>query len=236
MNLWTINANIFEVLLIIVITAVMSSLFYFLIRKQLVDRYQEDAYKIKIRTLKEDTLSIEKKKNSALERKNKEYLGQIKILNETLKEKSNSEFLKNTVQERSYTKKIEECIKNAKSDIKIINPYWTNELVKDIMDKCDASCIVRIITTPPEKSGSGGGRFHEPAVESLKAKLQKNLKINNLIHSRIIIVDNHEMICGSADLHSNSLGGDKIEGGIWTRDPIVVKEAGLFFEAIWQSK
>ena len=69
----------------------------------------------------------------------------------------------------------------------------------------------------------------------LKTCLQKNLKFNSGIHARFLILDDKELICGSADLCSASLSGDHLEAGIWTKDISLVNEAIKLFNKIWNN-
>jgi len=231
-NSFAIDGAFTEIIFTMIIVVMFSISFSFIIRKKLIPRFDDDAYKIRIETTLEDKYNLEKNKRLNAQKKLKDSEKELVKMKTLAKSNSNSLFLKTSLKDRLYREKIVECMGNAKEKILVISPYWNNDLVHEFIKKSNSSCQIRVISTPADKSGQGG-RFHKPAVEQLKDCLKKNLKTNNFIHSRLIIYDDKELICGSADLSSLSLAGDKVESGIWTKDPSVITDAILFFEDTW---
>lgn len=228
-DLLSININQELVISIILSIFLISFSFYILYKKKLIPRTREDAFLVRKITESEDKLNNERSKRLNTQREIKKLKSELDKFMQIVKSKRSTEFLITSLEDRSYRERIENCIDKAKS-LKVIGPYWNNELVNKFIQKAD-KCDIMVISTPEKHKH--GDRFHNPAIKELKRCLQKRMRSNGSIHSRLMICNDEEIICGSADFNSFSLSGDKMEAGIWTIDPIVVQSAMKFFDDTW---
>ena len=58
------------------------------------------------------------------------------------------------------------------------------------------------------------------------------MRTNPIVHTRLIIVDEKEIIVSSADM-SRAQFFDEYNAGIWTKNPEVVRNAVDFFNNVW---
>ena len=75
-------------------------------------------------------------------------------------------------------------------------------------------------------------RIAKNVLDLLNTATRGNLRKNELLHSRLIIIDDKEILVSSADLTRDQLF-DQFNAGIYTRDEESIKEAILFFENMW---
>ena len=123
---------------------------------------------------------------------------------------------------------IKRMLHSAKSEIRILSPYIEilhDELIKLITEKTELT--FKMITRPKDDKG-----VNRKVIDQLNKYTGGNCKSNWKIHSRLVIVDKHEVLISSSDLDRNGLI-DQYNAGIWTRDQETVTEAIKFFENIW---
>ena len=75
----------------------------------------------------------------------------------------------------------------------------------------------------------------EKGVTSAVRDLQKigaEIRKNDMVHARIVIVGEHEVLVSSADPKASSLV-DNREAGVYSSNPLVVRAARAFFEEVW---
>ena len=123
---------------------------------------------------------------------------------------------------------IKRMLHSAKSEIRILSPYIEilhDVLIKLITEKTKLS--IKMITRPKDDKG-----VNRKVIDQLNKYTGGNCKSNWKIHSRMVIVDKHEVLISSSDLDRNGLI-DQYNAGIWTRDQETVTEAIEFFENIW---
>ncbi len=70
-------------------------------------------------------------------------------------------------------------------------------------------------------------------MDLLKIATRGNLKTNEILHARMVIVDDKEALISSADLTRDQLI-DEFNAGIWVRDKETVERATDFFDNIWE--
>jgi len=117
---------------------------------------------------------------------------------------------------------------SAKSEIKILYPYIEilhDELIKIITEKTELS--FKMICRPNDDKGA-----NKKVIDLLNKHTKGNCKSNWKIHSRMVIVDKHEVLISSSDLDRNGLI-DQYNAGIYTSDKETVEAAIKFFENIW---
>lgn len=134
--------------------------------------------------------------------------------------------------DKSLLKQSEKMIKTASENLKIITPYIDMSLISLLLEKFDSGTHIRIIT----RSGKDfSGKSSKEAFDHLKRKLGINHKDNSLIHSRIIIKDDSEILVSSSDLTQDSLLS-QFNAGIVSKDMNVIKKLIDYFESVWNYK
>lgn len=130
--------------------------------------------------------------------------------------------------------KIKGGLENAKYDIRIISPYIDMHY-EDIINlrSQNPKLTIKIITRPKKDIKGTRGRIGKNALDLLKIAIKGNLKTLDIIHSRLIIIDDQELIISSADLTREGLF-DEFNAGIYTRDEETIKKGIDYFENIWQ--
>jgi len=131
--------------------------------------------------------------------------------------------------------KILSMIKSAKSEIKILSLYF-DMMYEDIIDFCKehVDISVKIITRPKGDVTGLRGKIAQNVIDILNIATKGNVRKNELLHTRLIIVDKKEMIVSSADLTRDQMV-DEFNAGIYLRDPDAIKEALNFFEKVWDN-
>ncbi|WP_287584169.1 phospholipase D-like domain-containing protein [Candidatus Borrarchaeum sp.] len=129
--------------------------------------------------------------------------------------------------------KISEVLNNAKHTLLIMSPYIDMHY-KEITNLSARNPLldIRIITRPKDEIGGERKKISKHAINLLKKATKGKLKHLDIIHSRLIIVDNQEIILSSADLTLEGLA-DEFNAGIYTRDPELVKQSIDYFENTW---
>jgi phosphatidylserine/phosphatidylglycerophosphate/cardiolipin synthase-like enzyme len=70
-------------------------------------------------------------------------------------------------------------------------------------------------------------------MNELIRRTQDEVRGDNLVHSRMLISDDRELLISSADLTRDQLY-DEFNAGIYTRDPEVISQAIEFFDEMWK--
>lgn len=76
-------------------------------------------------------------------------------------------------------------------------------------------------------------RIAKNVVDLLNIAVKGNVVQSNVIHSRIVIIDDAEVLVSSADLTRDQLF-DEFNAGVWTADKETVKKAIEFFENLFR--
>lgn len=141
--------------------------------------------------------------------------------------------------EKKFVKEIynknREILNNAKETIRIISPY-IDMLYEDIIDlkNNNPSLNIKIITRPKKDANKGlRERIAKNVLDLLEIGTKGNLKTLEVIHSRLIIIDEKELIISSADLTREGLY-DEFNAGIYTRDEETIRNCIHYFENIWE--
>ncbi len=141
--------------------------------------------------------------------------------------------------EKKFVKEIynktREILNNAKETIRIISPY-IDMLYEDIIDlkNNNPSLNIKIITRPKKDANKGlRERIAKNVLDLLEIGTKGNLKTLEVIHSRLIIIDDKELIISSADLTREGLY-DEFNAGIYTRDEETIRNCIDYFENIWE--
>lgn len=128
---------------------------------------------------------------------------------------------------------IHDLLKNAKYNIKIISPY-IDMYYEDIINIAseNPSLVIKIITRPSKDIKGMRERIARNVLKLLEIATKGNLKTLDTIHSRLIIIDEDELLVSSADITRDSLV-DEFNAGIYTKDKDSIKKSIDYFENIW---
>jgi phosphatidylserine/phosphatidylglycerophosphate/cardiolipin synthase-like enzyme len=115
----------------------------------------------------------------------------------------------------------------SEDSIDVVNPFIEGcYLTEAILRARERNITVRIVTRPIKKDLSVNGCH----AELLSRGVQ--IKFNNQIHSKIVIVDNKITIVSSMNFTSGSSGGGSFEAGITSIDPKVIAEASKYMQRL----
>jgi len=130
--------------------------------------------------------------------------------------------------------RIKDMLNSAETEIKILSPF-VDVMYEDIVDlaKNNPNLSIKLITRPSRDIKGMRERIAKNVLDLLKIATKGNLKTNEILHSRMIIVDDKEALISSADLTRDQLI-DEFNAGIWVRDKETVKRATDFFDNIWK--
>ena len=134
--------------------------------------------------------------------------------------------------DKSLLQQSEKMINNATENLKIITPYIDMSLISLLLEKFDSGIHIRIIT---RSRNDFSGKSSKEAFDHLKRKLRENHKDNSLIHSRVIIKDESEILVSSSDLTQDSLLS-QFNAGIVSRDTNIIQQLRDYFENVWNHK
>lgn len=157
-----------------------------------------------------------------------------------------TEFLPTFLKEdRSYLRKIHERISYAQNYIYIIYPWITlgEELVTAFENALSNNPNIEVYLITKLQREDVFRRIHQlDDVEQWKSIFGDRLfvKYNNHVHSKIIVIDDSEMILGSSNLTGSGLGSSReneghpqIEANLYTDDPSAVAGGSNFFADVW---
>ncbi len=130
--------------------------------------------------------------------------------------------------------KIKDMLNSAETEIKILSPF-VDVIYEDIVNLAENNpkLSIKLITRPSRDIQGMRERIAKNVLDLLKIATRGNLKTNEILHARIIIVDYKEALISSADLTRDQLI-DEFNAGIWVRDKETVKRATDFFDNIWK--
>lgn len=131
--------------------------------------------------------------------------------------------------------KIREMIRSAESEIKITSLY-IDSMYEDLIEKCEKnpSISVKVVCRHGSDIKGARARIARNVIDLLNIATKDNVRKNELLHSRIIIADNKEIIVSSVDLTRDQLF-DEFNAAIYTRDKEVIDNANSYFENLWEN-
>ena len=151
-------------------------------------------------------------------------------LRETQLEKK-ADFLCTLPQKRTIEIRIKDMLARATSASEVMITGWVDQVLEpDIKRLAEEKVAVKLIipkgvTKPPS-------REVKDALSRL-ARYGVQIRANDWLHGRVLIVDDNEAVISSADLKTDSLAKNR-EAGIYTTDPTSVRHAGEFFGRVWE--
>lgn len=163
-----------------------------------------------------------------------EYENEI-MLNQQIVHRAQSHFISTLPPETQIKDKLKEMLNKASSRVLISSRFITEFWADIIKLKNDKPAMdIRILTVPKSegKQYKGNGKkFIEPAFDGLQRTLEGNFRTNDLLHSRLYIIDDAVLV-SSADITPEQLEKE-YNAGVWTKDENTLKMATEFFEKIW---
>lgn len=135
---------------------------------------------------------------------------------------------------REIYEKIKQGLRSAKENIRIISPY-IDMYYEDIINikSQNPEIDIRMITRPRKDIKGTRERIAKNVLDLLNITISGNLRTQELIHSRLMIIDDKEALISSADLTRESLI-DEFNAGIYTRDEETIKRCVDYFDNIWK--
>ena len=129
--------------------------------------------------------------------------------------------------------KVNECLNNAKHTIRIISPYIDMHY-EDIINLAEQKpeLTIKIITRSKKDIKGFRERIAKNVLDLLEIATKGNIKTLDIIHSRLMIIDDQELIISSADLTREGLY-DEFNAGIYTKDEDTIKNSIEYFDNIW---
>ena len=139
------------------------------------------------------------------------------------------EFYYNTIDEHSLKHKIENMIENAEEKIQI-SGWIDTTLLRNLKEKANKDVTIEIITKKPNDKSPASVKESYPKLVEFS-----EVKRNNKMHSRFIIVDKREILLWSGDFTSYSLTMN-FEAGIWINENYFIDQLVNFFNKVWNSE
>ena len=132
--------------------------------------------------------------------------------------------------------KVSNMIHNAQEEIRISSPF-IDMLYEEIINlkQEKPNLTVKIITRPKRDVAGTRERIARNVIDLLNTATKGNTVQSDLVHSRMIIIDDEEVLVSSADLTRDQLF-DEYNAAIWTSDKDTVKKAIDFFENLFQTE
>jgi len=141
-----------------------------------------------------------------------------------------SPLYKDSLHVKEIYDKIWLMLHNAQNEVRIASPFIDmlyEEIINIIREKPDLS--IRIITRPKKEVSGMRERIAKNVIDILRTATKGNIVQSELVHSRMVIIDEKEVLISSADLTRDQLF-DEFNAGIWTSHKPTVKRAIDFFE------
>jgi len=168
------------------------------------------------------------------------------ILNVRLEKKLKShEFVASPPFSGEILAKMKEMIKNAKKEVLLTSPhiYYTDWLTAELQPLVSKGVKVRIITWPgyERRQFKSVDEVFEDKKQlfTLRRFLEMfpkgTVKLNDNIHSKMLIVDEKEVLITTANLTQTGLF-ENYEAGVYAKSEELAKKSKEYFEMIWSSE
>ncbi|MFP8957170.1 phospholipase D-like domain-containing protein [Natrialbaceae archaeon A-CW3] len=125
----------------------------------------------------------------------------------------------------------EAMIVSAENELRI-SALMIDVLHEKIIQKIDQDLNVCILTRGGHAKGERK-KLKKAVMKELVKRTNGNVKSTRLLHSRLLIADERELIVSSADLTRDQLH-DEYNAGMYTEDKKAISDAIDYFDAIWE--
>jgi hypothetical protein len=112
------------------------------------------------------------------------------------------------------------------SEVDVVSLYLDQEGAEYLVKLRERGTRVRLITRKPDK------KAHEDASKTLREK-GVELRVNNVVHCRLIVFDEEAAIITTADLDAEGLDNQR-QIGVYITDRATVKQCKTFFYKLWE--
>lgn len=232
-----INSSLFMVFSILIVIYFVIFV-YFIWNKKFLPLFSVETAIVKEKDVLSSQVSKLKKENSnfrdkvsSLESENSILKEKIESSEKRLKGEYKFAFYYNSEEEERLTHKIREMLENSKGKqiriISLLDGHFKEHLIDSLKDG-NLKVLIRKI---------GTSNNIQPFCEKLNELGKERgwvCKHNETIHGRMIIVGNEEMVVMTCDVLRDMC--DKMDFGIWTRDPVLISEGIKLFDKIYTSK
>lgn len=129
--------------------------------------------------------------------------------------------------------KILEMLGGATQTIRISSLY-VDMLYENIIDVIQENDVeVRMIVRPRKDIQGIREKIAKSVLDILSISTRGKVRTNPVIHARMLIIDDKEVLISTSDLTRDQLF-DEYNAGIWTRNPTIVESAIKFFDNVWE--
>ncbi|MDM8528770.1 phospholipase D-like domain-containing protein [Anaerolineales bacterium HSG24] len=125
-----------------------------------------------------------------------------------------------------------EMMQRAQHRIRICSLYF-DMLYEHVIDLAVRDNIVFSIIVRPRADIKGRrDRIAKNVLDLLKVSTKGGVRTNPIVHARMMIIDDKEVLISTADLTRDQLF-DEYNAGIWTKNLDVIEKAIEFFDNVW---
>lgn len=126
-----------------------------------------------------------------------------------------------------------EMLNKATQTIRICSLY-VDMLYENIIDVIQKNNIeVKIIVRPRKDIQGIREKISKSVLDILNISTRGKVRTNPIIHARMLIIDDKEVLISTSDLTRDQLF-DEYNAGIWTRNPNIIENAIKFFDNVWE--
>jgi hypothetical protein len=112
------------------------------------------------------------------------------------------------------------------SEVDAVSLYLDQGGAEYLVKLRERGARVRLITRKPDK------KAHEDALKTLRER-GVELRVNNMVHCRLIVFDEEAAIITTADLDAEGLDNQR-QIGVYITDRATVKQCKTFFYRLWE--
>lgn len=124
-------------------------------------------------------------------------------------------------------------LNNATQTIRISSLY-VDMLYENIIDVIQENNIeVKIIVRPRKDIQGIREKISKSVLDILSISTRGKVRTNPIIHARMLIIDDKEVLISTSDLTRDQLF-DEYNAGIWTKNQVIVENAIKFFDNAWE--
>ncbi len=128
--------------------------------------------------------------------------------------------------------KMVEMIKSAQKTVRVSTLYF-DMLYENIIERAERENVeFKIVVRPRADIKGVREKINKNVLDIMNRSTKGNVRTNPISHSRLLIIDDKEVLVSTADLTRDQLF-DEYNAGMWTRDTEVVVQAIDFFENLW---
>ena len=145
-----------------------------------------------------------------------------------------SPLYKSSLHVKEINDRIIRMFHNATKEIRITSPFidmFYEEIIN--IKQQNPDIIIKIVTRPKKEVEGLRGKIAQNVIDLLNIATKGNILQSSMVHSRMVIIDDSEVLVSSSDLTRDQLY-DEYNAGIWTSDKETVKKAIDFFENLFQ--